>query len=759
VQAARAGCLVAVLLAAALPGYPQEPLPEPVVPGATGSSNLADHVEGSTRLPQIARQIPDLIAKKEWDTLAHTMQMLLEAPQGTLLHERLRDAAGRSYVHWRSPAVQVNAVLARLKPEALKVYNDYYGEQGNELLTEARKKNDVRMLAEVAQRHLYTEAGPLALALLATEHLDAGQFLPAALCYERLLHHPRGDPKPAALYEAAVAFRKVGDSANAELAWKRLKDKLGKDGLLIEGRRLTARQVKQELDRVTSLTSSNASDWLLFQGNATRSGRGTGGQPDLTKSLWKRVTLVDRSEDGGEVDKGEEVKPLLERALKARMDDATAPILPGGFPIAVGDKAVYRTYAGVTAIYLTEVKDKQGQLEGKPGDIYWKSTELDGSLGMLFHDPGLRPIVTNWAQTYERAKLAGILFENPMVGGLSADGRYVYTIDDLSLPPPPPQGPRPVKMPTHPKLAPLIAQNSLQAFNLNSGKIEWRLGNSWRKDDPFNGSHWLGAPLPLGGTLYALSETNAGELRLVCIEPTKGKVLSVQPLARVEDRFRGDLRRRTQPVHLAYSDGVLVCPTHAGAVLGVDLGTQSVIWGYTYRQARPPVTAKGLPLLAEPPSWRNTAPVIVDGKVVFNAPDEGSVHCLNLRDGSLVWRSPKDESDLYLAGVQSGKVLVVGKTACRALDLASGKEAWKVDTGIPSGMGVTGGGTYYLPLRSAVESGKAAVCALDVAKGRIVRFIPAGAETPGNLVLHGGQLISQGPLAVTAYSLKKEGRE
>jgi outer membrane protein assembly factor BamB len=756
-QAAVAGCLAAVLLCTA-PARPQQPAPEPVVPGASGGPYAADSDQADTRLPRIAKLIPQYLADKEWDTLAHALQALLEVPHGTLLRERLQDADGRPYVHWRSPHAQANAVLGKLSPEALAVYNEHYAPVGRELLNEARKKNDVRLLAEVAQRYFYTAAGPEALARLAAEHVEAGQMVPAALCYERLLDHARAQPSAFALYQAAVVFRKAGAAQRAELAWKRLQEKIGKDGLRIEGQKLTARQIKQELERVTPLPTTAPSDWPLFLGSATRNARGKGGRPDLGKVLWQRPTLMDRFEETGEADKGQELKPFLDRALKLRADEAAAPVLPGFFPLAVGDKVIYRTYLGVTAVSATEVKDRQGKVEARPGEIEWKSTELDGSLGLLFSDPYVRPTLTKWAQLYDRLGVSALLFENPMAGALSADGRYAYVIDDLGLPPPP------GKQPTHPKLDPLVSQNSLQAFNLRSGKIEWRLGNSWRKDDPFNGTHWLGPPLPLGGMIYALNETNVGALRLVCIDPKSGKVLSVRPLATVQDRFAGTLVRRTQPVHLAYRDGVLVCPTNAGGVLAVDPATQALLWGYTYREGRRvvpappkpgPVTPARIPL----PGWRNTAPVIVDGKVVFTAPDEDGVHCLNLRDGSLVWRKARREDDLYLAGVFGKAVLVVGKSACRALDLASGKELWKLDTGVPSGMGAASGDTYHLPLRSAVESKRPAVCVLDVAKGRVAGFIAAGKETPGNLLFHGGQLISQGPTTITAYALRKEGRE
>src|SRR5262249_12271382 len=134
------------------------------------------------------------------------------------------------------------------------------------------------------------------------------------------------------------------------------------------------------------------------------------------------------------------------------------------------------------------------------------------------------------------------------------------------------------------------------------------------------------------------------------------------------------------------------------------------------------------------PQWRYCAPVITDGKVVCTAPDEPSVHCLDLRDGKLLWKTPRTDDDLYLAGVYGGKVLLVGKTGCRALNLNGGEELWRRETGVPSGMGVAHGNTYYLPLRSRAKSGRAVICALDIAEGTVLRDFPAGKEPPGNLL-------------------------
>jgi outer membrane protein assembly factor BamB len=745
------GCLAALLWAGG-PAEAQQRPPEPVIPGAG---------QADARLPLLARLLPQYAAEKDWDTLAHALQALLDTPGGALMQERLEDPTGRPYVRWSSPQAVAGAVLNKLPAGALRAHEDFYGPVGRERLARALKRADERALAAVGQSYLYTEAGAEALALLAERQTRSGRHLPAALCY-RLLLRRSANPPALTLYRAALAFRKVGDAKATAQTWERVEARVGKDSLQIDGDKLTAAQLKQRLDAVRPAAGVAASDWPLFGGNAARNAQATGGRPDLRKPLWQRATLMDRNDETGELDRGGELKRELDRILPARLR-LTEPALPGFFPLAVGDLLVYRTYLGVSAVALVEIKDKDGKVETRPGEIEWKSPDLDGSLALLLATPRTRAPVLNWLQTYEKLKLGNLLYENPTVGTLACDGPFVYLVDDLALPPPtaapfaPPAAPPP-------DLEALVRGNSLHAFELETGKIAWRLGNGEPKDDPFAGGFWLGPPLPLGGALYALHE-KAGAVSLVCLQPgeKRSKVLSLRHLARVQDPYGKTAARRLQPAHLAYGDGVLVCPTHAGAVLGVDLATQTPLWAYTYREGKlPPPRRAGKP--APPPlpprqEWRSTVPVVVGERVVFTAPDEDSVHCLNLRDGSLVWRRGKQAEDLYLAGVHGGRVLVVGKTNCRALDLASGREVWQVETGVPSGMGVAVGDTYYLPLLSAAGEQQPGVSAIDLQKGRVVRFIPSGKTAPGNLLFHRGQLITQGPTTITAYPLVKGGKQ
>jgi hypothetical protein len=218
-----------------------------------------------------------------------------------------------------------------------------------------------------------------------------------------------------------------------------------------------------------------------------------------------------------------------------------------------------------------------------------------------------------------------------------------------------------------------------------------------------------------------------------------------------------------QAAPLACGQDILVCPTNAGATVGVDLLERRLAWVHVHPEkpaARTPAAEdlirKGIvpprgPALG-PDGWKISAPIIQDGKVVIAAPDGASLHCLNLRDGSLVWKVPRAEKDLYLAGIIAGKVLLVGKENVRALALADGKQLWQLATGMPSGRGVASEGIYYLPLRAAAATKEPEVCLIDVEKGIIAAHTRSRRkEVPGNLLFYEGDVLSQTIGEICAY--------
>src|SRR5262249_50741817 len=189
-----------------------------------------------------------------------------------------------------------------------------------------------------------------------------------------------------------------------------------------------------------------------------------------------------------------------------------------------------------------------------------------------------------------------------------------------------------------------------------------------------------------------------------------------QPLGSPNIPMPNDTLRRIQGIQLAYSDNILVVPTNAGAVLGIDLLSHSLIWARSYKQAQnhgqpdpnqPFVGGRGRPFpqpfnpnqYMNADRWRTSTPIIASGKVVFSAYDSNSVMCITLRDGEILWEVARGGDDLYVAGILDNKVLVVGKNSVKFLDLNKGTVAGSVNTGTPSGVGTASNDIYFLPIR------------------------------------------------------------
>jgi outer membrane protein assembly factor BamB len=743
-----------------------------------------------TEYRQFINVARDCIHDKQWNDAVTALQTILDNKEDFYVQVKERERrTGQESVRWTSVKFEANNLLGSMPDDGLDVYEVRFGGKARQDLEEARKKGDRELLAQVAQRYLHTRAGAEANDLLASTFLDRGQFFMAALRYERLLalRPDRVKLGDLTLFKAALAYRRAGDLPNAERAWERFAAKVrGKGGLKLGDEVIPLARLHQVLDDLPRPETANPHDWPRVGGNLANAAQASGSQPILDLELWRRTTIMDKSDETGETDRGDRAKELVETALQRQRSAPNTPVMAGSFPVAAANRLFYRSYVGVSAVLLTDQKDDKGNV-AKAGSIDWKSTDLDGSLGVILSDSNLRPTIESWLATYNAsAGFASLLYENSAVGAIATDHRLVYTVDDLAVPAPPN-----IMMSLNfnagivpEKVRPLIHQNVLYAFEIETGRLKWRLGQAAedrdKKASDFADTHFLGTPLSVGGKLYVLNETKDGDLRLLCIDPMKYAdptarrepvVLSVQTLGNVQTQYRiaNDVVRRLHTVHLGYSEGILVCPTNAGEVLGIDLLSRSLAWAYPYRERstnvspvnpgfppgvmigiRPPGAMPTMPLQMNAANWKVSPPVITDGKVVFTAPDAHSVHCINLRDGTPVWKAGQQEHDLFLAGVFQGKVLIVGKNSCRALRLSDGSPLWTQATGdLPSGQGIASQNVYYLPLR------KGEICAIDMDRGLIKahnRTGKSGATPPGNLVFYEGAVLSQTPREVVAYA-------
>ncbi|HEV3259042.1 MAG TPA: PQQ-binding-like beta-propeller repeat protein [Gemmataceae bacterium] len=674
------------------------------------------------------------IHKQDWEAAIEILQGILDQEDNSLVRLTRKDENGEVRVEWVSRHRAADRLIGAMPAKGLEVYEQTFGAEAASLLDEAKKKkNDQKRLADVALKYQHTQAGAEAINLVGTYHLDRGEYVTADRCFAALLaHHTADQLKPITLFKAALAFRHAHDADNGRKAWKRLAAKVGKDGLRVGNRTLSVDELRRQLDRVRAEQPQQG-----------------GGPPYLDEMQWQQPTIRES-----------QTKTWVEQGVQS-LEQVGQPVLPAFFPITATARTdagrvplvMYRSYWGVHAIDL------------KTGKLYWESI-LPSGIDVLVKDSQKMGVLKEWWKLYKQTRSQSILFENSTLGMISTDGTRVYAVDDLALPPHPkwlqefqwggrlPFGP----------MEPAVRRSKLVAVELASGKLLWEQGGP-DGDQDLADTFFLGPPLPLGGKLYVLTEKRT-ELRLICLDPRKkGAISWIQLLADVRDGLDKDVSRRIQAARLAYSEGILVCPTNAGAIVGVDVLSHGLVWAYAYRKpatnegannermVRPRGAAMNSPITSPNQA---TPPIIRDGKVVFAAPGGHAVYCLDVRTGALLWTSNKRD-DLYVGGVYNGKALVVGKSACRALSLADGKQLWREQTGLPSGQGVASHNVYYLPLKSGTTSRVPEVCAIDANTGRIIGHSKVRPDrdgkrpVPGNLLFVDGDVISQSVDTVTAY--------
>jgi outer membrane protein assembly factor BamB/tetratricopeptide (TPR) repeat protein len=720
----------------------------------------------------------DYIKTEDWVLATEILQKLVGIKEDVFAKLPRKTPDGKDAEIWTSVRAEANRLIASLPPRGLAFYQLTYGPKAAELLKEAKATNKPELLALIMRLYLHTDAGAEATELLGTYHLDRGNFSTASRCFSLLLGRPGADKlPPVTLFKAAYAFHQTGaaeDKRAEEDTWK-----------LLSGR---VRDVKfgdgeaRGVDELQSFVSASvrpggevyANDYPLYRGNASRSAQGVGSHAFM-ESRWRQSCLrgSQSSETARWLKAAEEYLRRNNQPILSSFFPVTATVLRKSQATGRMEKTpllLYRSNWGIHAVHM-----KTGKLDWETPSK-WSLDGMTSSSG----GGGKQQAIQNWmtfylqlGQQFGGARPA-IVFENSTIGTLSTDANFVYAVEDLQVPPPAvPYGPEfggrfPGQAPNYssPDVSDAVQHSRLQAFEIATGKLKWELGDTAVRDE-LSDCYFLGPPLPLGGKLYVLTERQQ-ELRLACIDPaTPPKVVSMQTLATTREKMQADVTRRTEAAHLSYSEGILVCPTNAGAVLGVDLLSNSLVWAYPYREKaeaeewRPGMGRAGMPVMtpdgrtfttAPAQQWKVSAPVIVDGKVVFTAPDSRALHCVNLRDGAPLWKATRSEDDQYLAGVFAGRVVIVGRKSVRALSLDKGEPLWTVDTGMPSGQGVASENVYYLPLQAAGQSKEPEICAIDVEKGVVVAHTKSRKkEVPGNLLFYEGDVISQTATDVVAF--------
>ena len=616
-------------------------------------------------------------------------------------------------------------LIRDLPSEGRQAYETSYGATAQRLLEAAIEKGDSKALATVAHRYFYTPAGYEAALLLAMDEADAGRHFSAALAYEQLLDAPEAARRfePALSIRAASSWMAAGEEEKAREILEALLAQSGQSieiaGRMrkLESQPESIKWLRDVVGEPNGLVAQQERQWLTYRGNAARNGSVIGGLPHL-RVRWE-VPLLG--------------PPKLEALFENLIDNLVrtkqvAPIASN--VIAAGDYILTRTPQGLLAV------------DFRTGKRIWRSEpQREEVLEMLVQS------ATNGEDQAANPEpvraFARRLWEDYLYGVVSSDGERVYMVNNLTMP-----------LSQQYEFAPFMggdlpergATNKLTAYELaTQGKLVWEINGQHAEGD-LEGMFFLGAPLAVGQSLYVLGESKSA-VYLIALNRANGAVEWRQPLASLESSVQLDLQRRLQSMAPSYEGGIIVCPTGAGVVMGVDLAKRSFAWAYrfdavslmdNFNRGREDLGTTGMGR-----RWTENAVAIADGKVVLTPPESEYLHCIELQTGKLLWKIKRDNMT-RLACIEDSRVLLVGHQKMKSVNLADGQPAWKKETlglgsGVqPAGTGFVSEGKYFLPLTSAE------VIAIDLKEGRIVaRTSPRDGAPLGNLICHRGSVISQ----------------
>lgn len=613
-------------------------------------------------------------------------------------------------------------MIGRLPDDAMETYELRYGPAARKLLAEASQTRDWKKVADVRRRYFHTDSGHQASWLLAQHQFFGGHPLAASLLLDDVVTNDRAVRQlgPGVVVLHAAASRLAG----------RAIPNLTPGDVTIAGKRLTipaADQqdawLAQQVAQLQPFAPEPGRDYAMFGGDAGRNG-GAIGQMPLTNLRWMLGTTA---------------SPRQERMVRDLTDDLTTTGKlppPTWTPIRVGNQLLMRTTERLVGV------------DFKTGKRIWTYP---------------------WQSAYEVAEDEEISFD-PMdeednagdmlsqrvwndvpYGQVTSDGQRVFMLDDLAeiemismSPVFAMQGTRPADN----------RSNTLVALEMaTEGKLLWRLGKGAEESSPLSEAFFLGPPLPIDGRLYVMVEI-AGDINLCCLDPATGDELWRQHLVAVESGgIETDPIRRVAGAVPTYHEGVLICPTGAGAIVAVDLVDRMLRWGVMYDRNNEMMRQMGGRGRQVEPSqlmdrWDNGI-AITEGSAVLVTPIESDrLFGFNLVDGTSLFPEKNRVQMRYLAGIRDGIFLVVGANQVRAFELdQDGSAIWTAREVLSagqqiSGRGVFGNESYFVPTTTnqLVE--------ISLADGSVVA--KRNTRYPlGNLVAVDGEMIVQGPASLT----------
>ncbi len=538
-----------------------------------------------------------LLAEGRFAEAVRNLDAILEGPEDYFIEPDKN--SGKS----RGLKAEAQRLIGEMPREGRELYELQYGARAREMLKEALEASDASGLAKglsaVSRQFFHTHSGYEATFLLGLNHFDHGRAMLGALTLQRLAEagQPMEEFEPALSLTIASCWLQAGMPDKAREVLIALRQRNPTLRVTVAGRETPIFSNDAEaLDWLVKLTGTQAAavaartdGWLLFRGDAARNASMLGSAP-LLNMRWRVLATDD---------------PQEEKSLEQRrkiFSECGGPTIPALHPLAVGDVLLMRTIENLLAVDIATGKRLWEVPVEEPDD---RSAGGDAAAMQQF-------------QLREQMMAVGgnqRITSDLTYGTLSSDGRYVFSVEDVGsdsagvastvaggravfvgggmvraggrvifL-----NGFNGMNNGEQPSLC-----NVLAAHDIRTGKLKWQIGGpAGPRALPLAGTFFLGPPLPLHSQLYVLAEDekDKGLIRLLALDAADGGVLWKQQLAMSEQELVQDAPRRLAGASPSYADGVLVCPTASGAVVGVELATRSAPVGLYLRRRgkrRPP---------------------------------------------------------------------------------------------------------------------------------------------------------------------------
>lgn len=665
-----------------------------------------------------------------------------------------------------------HGLIAGLPKDGRVFYERQFGITAGHEFNDGVRAGDVAKIASVVSRYQHTKAGRQAAVWLGAYALNRDDPMTAAMYFDLVRESPDLPNKwnvrlpvvsALAWYRAdqidhAIKILNSVDHDNAAISIG------GRDVDLLEPgfNDDAAKAWLANISRVTQVGQPSQDYWYTMGGDSARTGESRKALP-----IWDSKWIFKPNENLGVHASDEDAKTLAKlgadtlNKIRQQFDAGELLTLPAGFPLLVHDSrkdrdlAVFKAFGSLKAV------------NARTGEFVWESIHTDADLWKV-----LRGTVTSTNTRTNTTTNASIremyfaqrAFRDMTAGTLSSDGRIIFSVEDNGFFNRYSSVTRGVTHPLAPK-----SSNSLVFVEAKSGRLKHGFGrgeDEWQLQDHF----FMGVPLVLGDHLYCIAEVS-GEIRLLGMklnysarntsEPDYSAVVEfTQPLVRPSEDINMHPSRRISGVTPSYADGVLVCQTTAGAVVGFDLKRRSLMWGYQYGsryqtddtnpRAALMRRANSKSRLNQPEDegrWTTATSAIWKSRVIVTPRDSDELHCIDLLTGDTVWRRPRSNG-LFLACIHNGNAIIVNTSGVEAISVETGKPSWTnpIPTGMPSGHGCRSGDRYFLPL------GNKRVGVIDLNVGRLLAELPAlHGRQAGNLVASNGVVVSQSLDGISAF--------